>query len=143
MHETLAPRDGGMRLNPKLRFLAAALVGLFADLFGMGDAYSYQARMRGLHTVALWCALAALLLVPAVLNFGEKLTLRIAAAVWSGMAVPHTLVLIREISVDPTSHNLWPFEYIILCLFAVPALLGGVAGRFAGQAWAAGNQRKV
>lgn len=125
------------------RYLAAAAVGLFADLFGIGDAYAYHARMRGLHSAALWCALAALLIVPAILNFGSKLTLRLAAAILAGMAVPHTLVLIREISVDPTSHNLWPFEYILLGLFVVPALLGGAAGRFAGQAWAAGNRGKV
>lgn len=121
------------------RLLAAAAVGVFADLFAMGDAYAYASRMRGLHAVALWGALAALLAVPVVLNFGEKHTLRITAAVWAGMLVPHTLVLIREISADPTSHNLWPFEYALLCLFAVPALLGAVAGRFAGQAWVTGN----
>jgi hypothetical protein len=113
--------------------LSAAAVGAFADLYVMGDEYSNAAA------VALWCALAGLLLVPLILNFGAKRTLLISAAVWAGMTIAHTIVLIVETSADPTSHNLWPFEYLMLALVAVPALLGATAGRFAGQAWAAGT----
>jgi hypothetical protein len=129
-------------VNPKLRLLAAAAVGVFADFLGMGDYYNYSARMRGSHPVALWCVLAALLLVPVILNFGAKQTLRISAAVWAGMAIPHTIVLILETSADPTSHNLWPFEYVMLSILAFTALLGALAGRFAGQAWRAATRSK-
>lgn len=125
------------------RLLAAAAVGALADFFGMGDAYSYSARMHQSHPAALWSVLAALLLVPAVLNFGVRQTLRITAAVWAGMAIPHTILLVAEISADPTSHNLFPFEYVLLGLFAIPALLGAVAGRFAGQAWGGGARNGV
>ena len=74
-------------------------MGAFADLYVMGDAYSYAARTRGSYpynAVALWCALAGLLLVPLILNFGAKRTLPISAAVWAGMAIVHTIVLIVE-----------------------------------------------
>lgn len=89
-------------------------MGAFADLYVMGDEYSNAAA------VALWCALAGLLLVPLILNFGAKRTLLISAAVWAGMTIAHTIVLIVETSADPTSHNLWPFEYLMLSLVAVP-----------------------
>jgi hypothetical protein len=120
-----------------LRLLASAAVGVFADLFGMGDAYSYTARMRTHHLAAEYWVLVALLLGPLILNFGARRTLAISAAVWVGMAVTHTIVLIREVSADPTSHDLLPFEYIMLCVLAIPALLGAAIGRFAGQAWRA------
>jgi hypothetical protein len=51
-----------------------------------------------------------------------------AAVVWAGMAIPHTILPIAETSANPTSHNLWPFEYLFLCIFAVPALFGAAAG---------------
>jgi hypothetical protein len=135
-----------LHLNLTWRLLAAAAVGAFADLYVMGDAYSYAARMRGsypYHAVALWCVLAGLLLVPLILNFGARRTLLITAALWTGLAIVHTIVLVAETSADPTSHNLWPFEYLMLSLFALPALLGATAGRFAGQAWRAGDGSKV
>jgi hypothetical protein len=124
-----------MRLNLTLRLSIAAAAGVFADLFGMGDAYAYSTRMHEMHAVALCSVLAALLLVPFILNFAARRTLLISGAVWTGMAISHTIVLIAEISADPTSHNLFPFEYVMLSFFAVPALLGALAGRFAGQAW--------
>jgi hypothetical protein len=120
-----------------LRLVAAAGVGAFADFYLMGDAYSYTARMRGsypFNASALWCALAALVVAPLILNFGASRTLLTSAAVWAGLVITHTIVLIKEISADPTSHNLFPFEYGMLSFFAVPAL-GAAVGRFAGQAW--------
>jgi hypothetical protein len=131
-----------MRLNLTLRLSIAAAVGVFADLFGMGDAYTYSTRMHQMHAVALCSVLASLLLVPFILNFGAKRTLPMAGTVWTGMAISHSIVLIAEISADPTSHNLFPFEYVMLSFFAVPALLGAVAGRFAGQAWGSRGRSK-
>jgi hypothetical protein len=118
-----------------LQLSGSAAVGAFADFYILGDAYSYAHRMRGpypFNAVALWWAVAALVAVPFVLNFGARRTLQISATVWAGLAIAHTILLIVEISADPTSHNLWPFEYIRLSLWAVPALLSAAVGRFAG-----------
>lgn len=57
----------------------------------------------------------------------------IASAVVAGVAVP-TAVLARvfvETSVDPTSHNLWPFELIIALMVG---LFCSLAGALAGSA---------
>jgi len=122
------------------RLLFAAATGFFADLFGMGDAYDYSERMHTTHSALLITALAALLIVPAILNFGQRMTFRIPIAVWIGMAIPHTTVLAVEVSRDPTSHNLFPFEYILITAFTIPALSGSLAGGFAGRAWSRGNR---
>lgn len=126
-----------------LRLLAAIAVGVFADLFAMGDAYSYSARIQQFHVTAFGCAEAAVLLIPAVLNFGMRRTFAIALAVWAGMIVAHTVVLIWETSRDPTSHNLWPFEYMFLLVLAIPAWIGTAAGRLADAVWVAHPRNKA
>jgi hypothetical protein len=40
------------------------------------------------------------------------------------------LLAIAEISVSPTSHNLWPFEFVIYGLVSLIAVLGAFIGRF-------------
>lgn len=119
-------------MNFALRLSCGAAAGVFADLFAIGDAYGYTARIREPHNVALACGLLVLLLVPAALNLRGRRTFAIAAAVWGGMVATHTAVLIAETSHDPTSHNLWPFEYLFICMFALVGLIGpcwGVALR--------------
>lgn len=126
-----------MRFSNRMRFLAAAALGIVADLFAMGDAYGYSTRMQQSHVAAFVAALIALLLGAAVLNFGMQRTFAVAAMVWAGMMAAHTWELITETSRDPTSHNLWPFEYFFISLLVIPALTGAAAGRLADAARAA------
>jgi len=35
---------------------------------------------------------------------------------------------VYEMNIDPSSHNLWPFEFFIYILFTVPALIGAFFG---------------
>ena len=120
-----------MRFSNRMRFLAAAALGIAADLFAMGDAYGYSARMQHAHAAAFVGALVALFLGTAVLNFGARRTFAVAAIVWAGMMAAHTLALIAETSRDPTSHNLWPFEYLFISLLVMPALMGAAVGKLA------------
>jgi hypothetical protein len=57
-------------------------------------------------------------------------TLVIPLAILLGMAITHTVLLIRDVIVDPTSHNLWPFEYIFWGFVIVaPAFIGSLLAR--------------
>lgn len=132
-----------MRLSNKVRFMAAAALGMVADPFAMGDAYGYSARIQEAHAAAFVGTLVALFLVSAVLNFGAQRTFAVAAMVWAGMSAAHTLVLIAETSRDATSHNLWPFEYLSILLLVLPALIGAAVGRFADAARAARARNKI
>jgi hypothetical protein len=133
-----------MRFRKRMLFLAAAAaLGIVADLFAMGDAYEYSARMQQTHVAAFVAALIALFLGTAVLNFGAQRTFAVAAMVWAGMMAAHTWVLIWETSRDPTSHNLWPFEYFFMSFLVILALMGAVAGRLAGAARAPRAQNKI
>ena len=123
--------------------MGAAALGMVTDLFAMGDVYGYSARIRQTHAAAFVGAVVALFLVTAVLNLGARRTFAVAAMVWAGMSTAHTLVLIVETSRDPTSHNLWPFEYLFIVLLVMPALLGAAAGRLTDAARAARARSKI
>jgi hypothetical protein len=56
--------------------------------------------------------------------------LLIPLAMLLGMVVTHTALLIRDVIVDPTSHNLWPFEFLFWGFaIAVPAYIGSMLAR--------------
>src|SRR5215469_16621315 len=131
-----------MRFSTRTRFMGAAALGMVTDLFAMGDVYGYSARIEQTHAAAFVGAVVALFLVTAVLNLGAQRTFAVAAMVWVGMSTAHTLVLIVETSRDPTSHNLWPFEYLFILLLVMPALLGAAAGRLTDAARAARARSK-
>ncbi len=53
---------------------------------------------------------------------------RTAGFVLLGVCAAHLLVIIADYQQDPTSHNLAPFEFVILCVAAAPAYVGaGIA----------------
>ena len=126
-----------------MRFIAAAALGMVADLFAMGDGYGYTARMEQTHAATFVAALVALFLVTAVLNFGAQRTVAVAAMVWAGMSTAHTFVLIAETSRDPTSHSLWPFEYASILLLVLPALVGAAVGRLTDAARTSRARNKI
>jgi hypothetical protein len=69
-------------------------------------------------------------LVPPARDFIRSSDLLIPLAILLGMVVSHTTSLIRDVIVDPTSHNLWPFEYLFWGFaIAVPAFLGSILAR--------------
>ena len=123
--------------------MGAVALGMLTDLFAMGDVYGYSARIEQTRAAAFVGAVVALFFVTAVLNLGARRTFAVAAMVWAGMSTAHTLVLIVETSRDPTSHNLWPFEYLFILLLVMPALIGAAAGRLADAARAARARNKI
>ena len=47
-----------------------------------------------------------------------------------GLTITHTIVLIRDVTIDPTTHNLLPFEYIFMWIaVGVPAVAGSMLAR--------------
>jgi len=63
-------------------------------------------------------------------EFAGSHGLPIPLAILLGMIVTHTTLLIRDLIADPTSHNLWPFEYLFWTIVvAAPACLGSILAR--------------
>jgi hypothetical protein len=130
-----------------LAFLAF-VIGALSDLLLIRNGLS----LGGLTVLdtypALWPAwLAAVLMSSLLLEFwysrsgyadadgparesADPSGLQIPLAMLLGMVVTHTALLIRDVIVDPTSHNLWPFEFLFWGFaIAVPAYIGSMLAR--------------
>jgi hypothetical protein len=61
----------------------------------------------------------------------------IPLAVVLGMVIMHTVLLLRDVTIDPTSHNLLPFEYLFWgFVIAAPAYIGSILARVVlNRAW--------
>ena len=58
---------------------------------------------------------------------------RIGTWMIAGACVSHLVVITWDVRLDPTSHNLLPFEFIVLAVMALPAYLGIAAGNALGR----------
>jgi hypothetical protein len=137
-----------------MRLVFAFAVGTIFDLFVFRDAFSYSDRdWLGSHIVIspFWLTLVFLFLCCFVLNFkvGHSLGgispssppetllesldsrgLLIPIVILLGLTITHTVVLIRDTTVDPTTHNLMPFEYLISWfIVGIPAFIGSILAR--------------
>lgn len=120
------------------------------------DAYPYNLRYQHQPLVTSFWAMAALPFVGAfVLDFKalrtrpgnaahaseawfarlDSLGLLIPIAILAGLTITHTIVLIHDITIDSTTHNLFPFEYIYAWIvMGIPAVIGSLLAR--GMCWA-------
>jgi hypothetical protein len=144
----------GRTLITSARVALALAVGVAYDLTVFLDAYPYNQRAQhelynsssGLLIAMLIPLICAFLLDfkvlrprndtraastrSGVLASLDSLGLLIPCAIILGVTLTHTIVLIRDTIIDPTTHNLLPFEYIFVWIMVgVPALAGSMLAR--------------
>jgi hypothetical protein len=145
----------GRNLITSVRVALALAVGAFYDLTVFLDAYPYNQRSQhelynsgssGLLIAMLIPLVCAFLLdfkvlrprddarstrnSVGVLASLDSLGLLIPCAIILGVTLTHTIVLIRDTAIDPTTHNLLPFEYIFVWIMVgVPAIAGSMLAR--------------
>jgi hypothetical protein len=130
-----------------VRALFAFTVGVGIDLVLSADAYAYGDRFHHQNLIGInvfWLMLVLPFLCSFALEFkwrhqgGESPTLAafdsrgllIPSAIVIGLTVTHTIVLIRDMMIDPTTHNLAPFEYLFAWVtVGIPALTGSMLAR--------------
>jgi len=126
-----------IRAIVSLRVLLALALGVGCDFLVFPDAYPYSEHYRHpLPTVAgislFWLALVLPFLCS--LAFGcTRLRSRIwliPLAILAGLTLTHTIVLVKDVTADPTTHNLVPFEYLYAWLtVGIPAFIGSALAR--------------
>jgi hypothetical protein len=134
-----------------IRILLALAIGVGIDLILFADAYPYGERYQhqSLFGIgAFWLGPLLTLLCAFALDFTRKHSrgagrapggwlasidssgLLIPSAIVIGQTITHTIVLIRDVTIDPTTHNLLPFEYIFMWIaVGVPAAAGSLLAR--------------
>jgi hypothetical protein len=68
----------------------------------------------------IFAFVAGLLLTLAV--EGKKRTIPVAMLV--GFGVANACLIVADCAADPTNHNLWPFEFVLIAAATAPAFLG-------------------
>ena len=157
--------DGERPMRPGalicIRVALAFAAGVGLDLILGGDAYPYGERFQHQYLIGInvvWLDLLFAFLCSLALCFnrrplrGENRTLApwlaefdssgllIPLAMVVGVSIAHTIVLIRDVTIDPTTHNLLPFEYIIAWIIVgLPALAGSMLAR--AMSWALNRVR--
>jgi len=130
-----------------VRALLAFAVGVGIDLILSADAYAYGERFHHQNLIGInvfWLMLLLPFVCSLTLEFkwrhpgGGSPTLAaldsrgllIPSAIVIGLTVTHTIVLIRDMMIDPTTHNLAPFEYLFAWItVGIPALAGSMLAR--------------
>jgi hypothetical protein len=139
-----------IRIMTIIRLGCGVAAGALFDLFALRDAFAYSDRhWRGGHAIdPLWLSVFLLVVCSFVFSLKssreisrphpsasllsslDRHRLLVPLAILLGLTITHTIVLLRDVSVDPTSHNLLPFEYLIAWIVAgIPALVGAMLAR--------------
>jgi hypothetical protein len=107
------------------RYACAIFIGVIFEAVFFWKFQPYSTRERGpdllpWYFLPVLAFLAGLLLTIAL--DGKKRW--IPAAMLGAFCVANACLIVSDCSADPTNHNLWPFEFVIITLATAPAFLG-------------------
>jgi hypothetical protein len=129
-----------MRLASTVYALIGLVIGALSDVFLIRNGLSYGGPTLLDKIPILWPVWLAFILLCAFLlewqgrSSQEKNSAYIipgpALAIWLGAIVTHAILFARDLILDPTTHSLWPFEFLFWgIVVAVPAFLGWLLAR--------------
>ena len=111
-----------------MRRIVALVAGSVAYVVILFRFLSYSERNKLPGDVYLTFAAVALVIGFAVTLRATTRRYQTAGFVLLGVCLAHALVIVADYQQDPTSHNLMPFEFAILCVMTAPAYAGaGIA----------------
>ena len=119
----------------ELRYAIAVITGVLFEAVFFWKFQPYSTREHG-HDLLPWYLLPILAFAAGLLLSkgieGKKRWVPIA--ILAGFAAANACLVVWDCAADPTNHNLWPFEFVIIAIATSPAFLGaGVAGWIARQ----------
>lgn len=117
--------------------VAGFAIGALSDFFLITNGWSHSGETPLDKYPLLWPIWLAVLFLAAAglegLPARQAPSARFPAAALAialGALVMHAVLFMRDVAADPTSHNLWPFEFLFWgIVVAVPVLLGWLLAR--------------
>jgi len=107
------------------RYAGAIFIGVIFDATFFWKFQPYATRERGPDLLP-WYLLPVLTFVAGLLLTlsldGRKRW--IPVAIFVGFSVANACLIVADCAADPTNHNLWPFEFIMIAAATAPAYLG-------------------
>jgi cell division protein FtsW (lipid II flippase) len=107
------------------RFAAAAFIGVIFDVVFFWKFQPYTTREHGPDLLPWYLLPILAFIVGLVLTIGIDGKKRwIPMAMFGGFCAANACLIVADCRSDPTNHNLWPFEFVIIALATAPAFLG-------------------
>jgi hypothetical protein len=107
------------------RYACAVFLGVLFDCIFFWKFQPYTTREHGpdllpWYLLPIFTFLAGLFLTIAL--DGKKRW--IPVAIFGGFCAANACLIVADCSADPTNHNLWPFEFVMIADATAPAFLG-------------------
>jgi hypothetical protein len=123
-----------MKLNNLSAFIAISILGMLSlilPVFILGDLKPYESPLfplirTGIEGMSIY-SLSFLFLSGFIVKLFSK------ASFWKIGLMSMTLFPLAtfcEMIFDPTSHNMFPFEFILYVIYTIPAIIGAAASQF-------------
>lgn len=107
------------------RMAAAVFVGVIFDVVFFWKFQPYSAREHGHDLLPGYFLPIFALLAGFLLTVGENGKTRwIPVTMFGGFCAANACLIVADCMADPTNHNLWPFEFVIIAVATAPASLG-------------------
>jgi cell division protein FtsW (lipid II flippase) len=107
------------------RYAGAIIIGVMFDAVFFWKFQPYSTREHGPDLLPWYClpilAFIAGLLLTIALE-GKKRW--IPVAMFGAFCAANACLIVADCSADPSNHNLWPFEFVMIALATAPAFLG-------------------
>ena len=109
------------------RYVVAAVLGAALDALFLWKFLPYSIRDQHEGLLPFWALPALTLIAGFVLTLGKRNHRQlVAAALLGGFLAAHAFLIVADCWTDPTNHNLWPFEFVMIVVLTAPAF-GGAA----------------
>ena len=112
-------------MSMKSRYILAFVEGLFLHALIFRPFLPYSVRERNVPN--FWAILVMLLIAgfAATARISDR-TFKLCAFVVLGMCAGNAFIIAIDWMKDPTSHNLFPFEFIMIASAIIPVYVGGL-----------------
>ncbi len=110
------------------RCVASAVLGVILYLFYFWRFLPYSQRDRPEHQPNWWSFMIILLVAGLVLTLGARRgRFWIPTCLLLTLFAANIVMIVVDCIPDPTNHNLWPFEFVMITVLAIPAYIGACA----------------
>ncbi len=111
--------------SKELRYALAVITGVLMEAIFVWKFQPYPAREHGHDLLPWYCQPILALLLGLLLSVGiDGKTRWVPLAMLAGIFAANICLIVVDCKADPTNHNLWPFEFVIIGITTSPAFLG-------------------
>ena len=109
------------------RYVASSILGVILFVFYFWRFLPYSERMRPGHSPSWWSFMVIVLIGGFLLSLGlGRRRFWVPSCLLLTLFVANTIMIVVDCIPDPTNHNLFPFEFLIIAVLTLPAYFGAM-----------------